>query len=82
MEALGAAVEQEDPESLHHYAHSIKGSLAYLHAPRAVAAAAALEECGSRGEMTPAREALTRLQAEVAEVLSALPLLEELTSET
>jgi CheY-like chemotaxis protein len=66
------AVERGDAASLERLAHALKGALINLAAPGAAKLASDLEAIGKSGELAPAANILTALEAEVSRVVEAL----------
>ena len=62
----------QDAAALARAAHSLKGSVSNFAAPGATQAAAHLESLGLAGELSPAGDALQRLEAELGRLLPAL----------
>ncbi len=67
VEALVAALEQGDTESLRQEAHRLKGSAANLSAERIASTALKLEEMGRDGNLAAGKEALDELNYNVAQ---------------
>jgi two-component system, sensor histidine kinase and response regulator len=66
------AASRDDGEALRRAAHSLKGSLGTLHAPRAFAVAARLEEMARKDEKAPIPEAVAELDREMKALSRAL----------
>jgi HPt (histidine-containing phosphotransfer) domain-containing protein len=72
LAAIHAAVEGRNAPGLVEWAHSLKGACGYLSAVAAREHAAHLEQIGRQGLVDQAGDALARLDAAVAELISAL----------
>ena len=69
---MGQAIAAGDAERLRRAAHTLKGAVANFSAPRAQAAAYALETAGRDARLDSAAALLASLRAELAEIRSAL----------
>lgn len=72
---LERAVESRDAEALRTAAHALKGVVANFSAPRAQAAAFALEVTGRHGDLSAAPALLIALRAELSRVREELTAL-------
>lgn len=72
MEALRAAVAEEDAEALQREAHSLKGSTGNLRAEPTHEVATKLEQIGERNDFHEAEEALAALEREIERLQDAL----------
>ncbi|MGC9030546.1 MAG: Hpt domain-containing protein [Desulfomonilaceae bacterium] len=66
------AIAEGDGDSLHKWAHRVKGALGNFAAHAAYEAAQRLEQIGSSGDLSGAEAAWSELQAEIVRVRSAL----------
>jgi HPt (histidine-containing phosphotransfer) domain-containing protein len=66
MQKLQQALLEKDADALMRAAHRLKDEVSYLGAPRAMLAAAQLEEIGHGKDLSRAREVLTVLQNETS----------------
>lgn len=65
LQRIEAAVQRKDAEAIRETAHQFKGSLKYMHAEPAVAAALRLEQLGRKHQADEAAEAFADLAARV-----------------
>jgi HPt (histidine-containing phosphotransfer) domain-containing protein len=65
LDEIRRAIDTRDASELRHAAHALKGSVANFAAPRAVAAALALELMGREGDLTDAERGFRRLKDEL-----------------
>ncbi len=72
LEKIREAVSTQNPKSLEHAAHSAKGTAANLLARGAMEAASRLEEIGRAGSVAESKEALVKLESEIAKLQLAL----------
>ena len=72
LRRIEAAVQQQDADAIREAAHQFKGSLNFIHAEPAVAAAKKLEQAGRLGEIGPASPALDELLSEVEQLSGEL----------
>ena len=68
LRRIEAAVQQQDADAILEAAHQFKGSLQFIHAEPAVAAAKKLERTGGLGEIGPASPAFDELLSEVEQL--------------
>ena len=69
---MRAAAAVGDAVTIARAAHRLAGTLVYLGAPAALAAARRVDECGIAGDLTAAAEAIAALERELARLDSAL----------
>jgi HPt (histidine-containing phosphotransfer) domain-containing protein len=72
LEAVVTAVDAGDAAELRVAAHSLRGAVALLGAPDAVAAALALEKMGQSGSLQNAGQSLQELKHEIEQVVRVL----------
>jgi HPt (histidine-containing phosphotransfer) domain-containing protein len=72
LEEVRQAIDSRDAERLRRSAHTLKGAVANFSAPRAHAAALALEMAGRDGRLEHAEPLLAALRAELDDVRLAL----------
>jgi two-component system, sensor histidine kinase and response regulator len=78
LATLQAALDKGEADTLRRAAHTLRGACGSLAVPLAAAAALELEQMGSAGDLSKAREVLAQLNIEMDR---ALPILEELRQE-
>jgi HPt (histidine-containing phosphotransfer) domain-containing protein len=72
LERLSDAVTRNENKQVESESHALRGMLLNLSAPRAAAAASALEQMGRERESRGMAQAFAELQAEVAALLSQI----------
>ena len=72
LEGAAQARQQGDAPALVHAARSLKGSVVYFEAPRALTAAQALEQAAQGGDLELAGQALDQLQRELDRLAQSL----------
>ncbi|PLS84889.1 MAG: hypothetical protein CYG60_15530 [Actinobacteria bacterium] len=72
LAALREGIEREDAGSVERSAHTLKGSSGNMGATVMSRISSELQDAGRSGDLTGARELLTRLQAEFGRVREAL----------
>jgi|ERR1700674_178108 two-component system, sensor histidine kinase and response regulator len=78
LATLQGALDKGEADTLRRAAHTLRGACGNLAVPLAAAAALELEQMGSVGDLSKAREVLAQLKIEMDR---ALPILEELRQE-
>ncbi len=72
MNAIQQAIENADGDGLKRGAHSLKGSIGFLHCKSATGLAQELEITGGTGDLSPAKDTAARLDNALQALVTAM----------